>query len=153
METDHDNDSTPYLVSRFYRPPEVILGPSVTLAEPLTGSLFSPDESKNAMQVCVLRRNALSSRLLFALPAVYRQLTRMGPLSHRMAKRHALSYERTGLQPHFEVGQSGGPSSSEGRTSTTSRASRSSASRTSCRPSRTGELRRSCSSRRRGRRR
>jgi len=32
----------------------------------------------------------------------------MGPLSHRMVKRHALSYERMGLQPHFEVGQSGG---------------------------------------------
>lgn len=49
----------------------------------------------------------------------------MGPLSHRMVKRHALSYERMGLQPHFEVGQSGGPTSSDGRTSTESRASRS----------------------------
>jgi serine/threonine protein kinase len=26
FETDHDNDPTPYLVSRFYRPPEIILG-------------------------------------------------------------------------------------------------------------------------------
>ena len=26
FETDHDNDPTPYLVSRFYRPPEVIMG-------------------------------------------------------------------------------------------------------------------------------
>ena len=51
METDHDNDSTPYLVSRFYRPPEVILGPSVTLAEPFTGSLLFPGQSKNDMRV------------------------------------------------------------------------------------------------------
>ena len=31
-----------------------------------------------------------------------------GPLSHKMAKRHSLSYTRMGLQPHFEVGKTGG---------------------------------------------
>ncbi|EJK69430.1 hypothetical protein THAOC_09317, partial [Thalassiosira oceanica] len=60
FETDHDNDPTPYLVSRFYRPPEVILGleydrnvdlwsASVTLAELFTGSVLFPGQSNNDM--------------------------------------------------------------------------------------------------------
>jgi len=99
FETDHDNDPTPYLVSRFYRPPEVILGLEydrmvdlwslcVTLAELFTGSVLFPGKSNNDMLV--------------------RFMDAMGPLSHKMAKRHALSYTRMGLQPHFEVGIQGG---------------------------------------------
>ena len=99
FETDFDNDPTPYLVSRFYRPPEVILGleydrmvdlwsASVTLAELFTGSVLFPGKTNNEMLV--------------------RFMDCLGPLSHKMAKRHALSYSRMGLQPHFEVGVTGG---------------------------------------------
>ena len=99
FETDHDNDPTPYLVSRFYRPPEVILGleydrsvdlwsTSVTLAELFTGSVLFPGNTNNDMLV--------------------RFMDTMGPLSHKMVKRHALSYEKMGLQPQFEVGVTGG---------------------------------------------
>ena len=93
FETDVDNDPTPYLVSRFYRPPEVILGleydrmvdlwsTSVTLAELFTGSVLFPGNTNNDMLV--------------------KFMDTMGPLSHKMAKRHVLSYARMGLQPHFE---------------------------------------------------
>ena len=92
-------DPTPYLVSRFYRPPEVILGleydrsvdlwsTSVTLAELFTGSVLFPGKTNNDM--------------------IVRFMDAMGPISHKMAKRHALSYARMGLQPHFEVGITGG---------------------------------------------
>ena len=98
FETHHDNDPTPYLVSRFYRPPEVILGLeydrmvdlwslSVTLAELFTGSVLFPGLSNNDMLV--------------------RFMDTMGPFSYKMVKRHALSYTRMGLQPHFEVGSGG----------------------------------------------
>jgi len=98
FETDHDNDPTPYLVSRFYRPPEVILGLeynrmvdlwslSVTLAELFTGTVLFPGKSNNDMLV--------------------RFMNAMGPFSHKMVKRHALSYTKMGLQPHFEVGTGG----------------------------------------------
>ena len=86
-------------MSRFYRPPEVILGleydrsvdlwsTSVTLAELFTGSVLFPGKTNNDM--------------------IVRFMDAMGPLSHKMAKRHALSYARMGLQPHFEVGITGG---------------------------------------------
>jgi len=99
FETDHDNDPTPYLVSRFYRPPEVILGleydrmtdlwsTSVTLAELFTGSVLFPGKTNNDMLV--------------------RFMDAMGPFSHKMVRRHAASYARMGLQPHFEVGRTGG---------------------------------------------
>ena len=99
FETDHDNDPTPYLVSRFYRPPEVILGleydrmvdlwsTAVTLGELFTGSVLFPGNTNNDMLV--------------------RFMDAMGPLSYKMAKRHVLSYTRMGLQPHFEVGITGG---------------------------------------------
>ncbi|KAL7543851.1 hypothetical protein ACHAXR_013221 [Thalassiosira sp. AJA248-18] len=99
FETDHDNDPTPYLVSRFYRPPEVILGleydrmvdlwsTSVTLAELFTGTVLFPGKTNNDMLV--------------------RFMDTLGPFSHKMVRRHSLSYEKMGLQPHFEVGLAGG---------------------------------------------
>ncbi|KAL7520317.1 hypothetical protein ACHAWX_005360 [Stephanocyclus meneghinianus] len=99
FETDHDNDPTPYLVSRFYRPPEVILGleydrmvdlwsTSVTLAELFTGSVLFPGSSNND----------ILSKFMDAL----------GPFSHKMVRRHAASYAKMGLTPHFEVGITGG---------------------------------------------
>lgn len=99
FETDHDNDPTPYLVSRFYRPAEVILGleydrrvdlwsTAVSLGELFTGTVLFPGDTNNDMLV--------------------RFMDAMGPISYKMAKRHALSYTRMGLQPHFEVGSTGG---------------------------------------------
>jgi len=99
FETDHDNDPTPYLVSRFYRPPEVILGleydrmvdlwsVGVTLSELYTGSVLFPGNSNNDM--------------------LKKFMDTMGPFSFKMVKRHAASYSKMGLEPHFEVGNTGG---------------------------------------------
>ena len=89
------DNPTPYLVSRFYRPPEVILGleynhPSVdlwsvgvTLAELFTGSVLFPGYSNNDM-----------IRLF---------MESMGAFSQKMIKRHIRSYEdRLQLFPFFE---------------------------------------------------
>jgi serine/threonine-protein kinase PRP4 len=99
FETDHDNDPTPYLVSRFYRPPEVILGleydrmvdlwsVGVTLSELYTGSVLFAGNSNNDM--------------------LKRFMDTMGAFSFKMVKRHAASYSKMGLEPHFEVGNTGG---------------------------------------------
>jgi len=99
FETDHDNDPTPYLVSRFYRPPEVILGleydrmvdlwsVGVTISELYTGSVLFPGNSNNDM--------------------LKKFMDTMGPFSFKMVRRHNKSYERMGLQPHFEIGNTGG---------------------------------------------
>mmetsp|Transcript_41363 Transcript_41363/g.60502 ORF Transcript_41363/g.60502 Transcript_41363/m.60502 type:complete len:715 (+) Transcript_41363:1-2145(+) len=94
FETDTDNDPTPYLVSRFYRPPEVILGleydravdmwsVSVTLAELFTGSVLFPGHTNNDM--------------------IRRFMESMGSFSNKMVRRHSASYGRMGLVPHFEA--------------------------------------------------
>jgi len=99
FETDHDNDPTPYLVSRFYRPPEVILGleydrmvdlwsVGVTISELYTGSVLFPGNSNNDM--------------------LKKFMDTMGPFSFKMVRRHNASYEKMGLQPHFEIGKTGG---------------------------------------------
>ncbi|KAL7441354.1 hypothetical protein ACHAXM_007810 [Skeletonema potamos] len=99
FETDHDNDPTPYMVSRFYRPPEVILGleydrmvdlwsVGVTISELYTGSVLFPGNSNNDM--------------------LKKFMDTMGPFSFKMVRRHNKSYERMGLQPHFEIGNTGG---------------------------------------------
>lgn len=99
FETDHDNDPTPYLVSRFYRPPEVILGleydrmvdlwsVGVTISELYTGSVLFPGNSNNDM--------------------LQKFMDTMGPFSFKMVRRHNASYEKMGLQPHFEIGNTGG---------------------------------------------
>ena len=99
FETDHDNDPTPYLVSRFYRPPEVILGleydrmvdlwsVGVTISELYTGSVLFPGSSNNDM--------------------LKKFMDTMGPFSFKMVRRHNASYEKMGLQPHFEIGNTGG---------------------------------------------
>ena len=60
FETDPDNDPTPYLVSRFYRAPEIIMGLeydrsvdlwsiAVSLAELYTGNVLFPGRSNNDM--------------------------------------------------------------------------------------------------------
>jgi len=101
FETDSDNEPTPYLVSRFYRAPEIILGleydrmvdlwsVAVTLAELFTGSVLFPGRSNNDQ----LRR---------FMETVGR------PFSNKIIRRHIVSYtSRLGLQPHFEALSSGG---------------------------------------------
>ena len=92
--TDIDaKDPTPYLVSRFYRPPEVILGMeyshpvdlwsiAVTIAELFRGTVLFPGNTNNDM----LR--------LF--------MDSLGPFSNKMLKRHFFAFERLGLTAHFE---------------------------------------------------
>lgn len=91
---------TPYLVSRFYRAPEIILGldydPSidiwslaVTLGELFTGQVVFPGRSNNDM--------------------LSRFMNTLGPFSHRMMKRHIQSYiTKFNRVPHFEEMTSGG---------------------------------------------
>jgi len=94
FETDSDNVPTPYLVSRFYRAPEIILGLdydrsvdlwsiAVTLAELFTGSVLFPGRTNNDM----LRRF----------------VDTMGPFSNKILRRHCASYGRMGLPAHYEA--------------------------------------------------
>jgi serine/threonine-protein kinase PRP4 len=99
FETDTDNDPTPYLVSRFYRAPEIILGMeydkkidlwsvAVSLAELFTGRVLFPGMNNNDM----LRRFMES----------------IGPFSNKMIRRHIISFQQMGLDPHFEASVVGG---------------------------------------------
>jgi Serine/threonine protein kinase len=99
FETDVDNDPTPYLVSRFYRAPEIILGMkydkkidlwsvAVSMAELFTGRVLFPGINNNDM----LRRF----------------MEAIGPFSNKMIRRHILSFQQMGLDPHFEASVAGG---------------------------------------------
>ena len=100
FETDPDNDPTPYLVSRFYRAPEIIMGLeydrsvdlwsiAVSLAELYTGNVLFAGRSNNDM--------------------LKRFMDTIGPFSNKMIKRHVLSYStKLGLVPNFEASPSGG---------------------------------------------
>lgn len=79
FETDSDNDPTPYLVSRFYRPPEVMLGLeydkatdlwsiAVTLFELFTGRVMFPGSNNNDMLKKIMEVK--------------------GPLGNKMLRRH-----------------------------------------------------------------
>jgi len=93
FETDTDNDPTPYLVSRFYRPPEVMLGLdydkgtdlwsiAVTLFELFTGRVMFPGSTNNDM--------------------LKRIMAMKGPPPNKQLRRHYLSFEKMGLDPHFD---------------------------------------------------
>ena len=100
FETDPDNDPTPYLVSRFYRAPEIIMGLeydrsmdlwsiAVSLAELYTGNVLFAGRSNNDM--------------------LKRFMETIGPFSNKMIKRHVLNYStKMGLVPYFEASPSGG---------------------------------------------
>jgi len=103
FETETEIDgcgAAPYLVSRFYRAPEVILGleydrmvdlwsVAVTLAELFTGEVLFPGRSNN-------------DQLRMFMETI-------GPFSNRMVRRHVVSYSsRLGLTPHFEAERCGG---------------------------------------------
>ena len=92
-ESDYDNAPTPYLVSRFYRAPEIVLGlyydkaidmwsVAVCLYELFTGRIMFPGRTNNEM----LR--------------LY-QLCR-GRLSNKIIKSHLRAYSSMELEPHFQ---------------------------------------------------
>jgi len=90
---DTDNDPTPYLVSRFYRAPEIILGLQydsaidlwsvcVCLYELFTGHVMFPGRTNNDML-----------RLTMAMK---------GKFPNKLLKLHLRSYESLKLDPHFD---------------------------------------------------
>ena len=90
---------TPYLVSRFYRAPEIILGlkydkmidlwsVAVSLAELFTGNILFPGRTNNDMIKCFMES--------------------IGPISNKMIKRHISAFTKIGSQPHFESHAGGG---------------------------------------------
>lgn len=94
LETDPDRDPTPYLVSRFYRAPEIILGlqydravdmfsVGTCLYELFTGHVMFPGRTNNDML-----------RLMQAIK---------GRLPNKILKSHLRSYETLGLDTHFDT--------------------------------------------------
>jgi serine/threonine-protein kinase PRP4 len=92
-EDDPENVPTPYLVSRFYRAPEVILGTrhspaldmwslAACLVELYTGSPLFPGEDNNDM--------------------LWRMQCLRGRFPHRMIRRHVAASVATGAEQHFE---------------------------------------------------
>ncbi len=93
-ETDPDAmDATPYLVSRWYRAPEIALGlpydrtidmwsAAVTLFELYTGKAMLPGRNNNEM--------------------LWLAMEYKGPFPHRLLKQHLRQFEKVpGLRPHF----------------------------------------------------
>ena len=91
-EDDPDNNPTPYLVSRFYRAPEIILGlqydraidiwsVAVCLYELFTGHVMFPGRTNNEML-----------KLMMAVK---------GRMSNKQIKSHFRAYEMLQLEPHF----------------------------------------------------
>ena len=99
FETDSDLVMTPYLVSRFYRAPEIMLGltydrkidlwsVAVSLSELFTGSVLFPGRNNNDM--------------------LKRFMESKGAFSNKMIRRHIASLTQLGLSPHFEPIVEGG---------------------------------------------
>ena len=89
---------TPYLVSRFYRAPEIILGLKYdkmidlwsvanSLAELFTGNVLFPGRTNNDM--------------------LQKFMDAVGPFSNKMIKRHISAFTKIGLQSHFSSGGGG----------------------------------------------
>ena len=92
-ETDGDNDITPYLQSRFYRAPEVMLGlkydrqvdlwsVATCLYELFTGYVMFPGKSNNEM--------------------LKLHMEVKGRFSNKMLRAHIRSYEVLQMDPHFD---------------------------------------------------
>ena len=102
LESDEEcinHTPTPYLVSRFYRAPEIILGlaytkmidlwsVAVSLAELFTGNVFFPGRSNNDM--------------------IKQFMDSVGSFSNKMIRRHISTFTKIGLKPHFESHVGGG---------------------------------------------
>jgi serine/threonine-protein kinase PRP4 len=93
-EDDPDNNPTPYLVSRFYRAPEIILGlpydraidiwsVAVCLYELFTGHVMFPGRTNNEML-----------KLMMAVK---------GRMSNKQIKSHFRAYDMLQLEPHFHT--------------------------------------------------
>jgi len=93
FETDTDNAPTPYLVSRFYRAPEIVLGlqydraidmwsVAVSLYELFTGQVMFPGRSNNEML-----------RLMMAVK---------GRLPNKTIKLHQRQFDAMRLEAHFD---------------------------------------------------
>eukprot|EP01041_Mallomonas_annulata_P008503 gene8503-17536_t len=91
--TDTDNDPTPYLISRFYRAPEVILGLlydhmidlwsiGVCFYELFTGHVMFPGRTNNDMLKLMMEVK--------------------GRFPNKMLRAHLRSYENMQLEPHFQ---------------------------------------------------
>lgn len=92
-ESDPDNDPTPYLVSRFYRSPEIMLGMrydrmldlwsvAVCLYELFTGHVMFPGRSNNEM--------------------LKLQMEVKGRLPNKLIRSHLRAYETLQLEPFFD---------------------------------------------------
>lgn len=92
-ESDVDNEPTPYLVSRFYRAPEIVLGYKHTpaldmwscaccLYELYTGSPLFPGEDNNDM--------------------LWRMQCMKGAFSHRIVRYHLRQAATLGIEAHFD---------------------------------------------------
>eukprot|EP01042_Synura_sphagnicola_P002251 gene2251-2691_t len=92
-ETDVDNDPTPYLVSRFYRAPEIVLALNydrmidlwscgVCLYELFTGHVMFPGRTNNEML-----------RLMMEVK---------GKCAVKMIRAHLRAYESLQMEPHFQ---------------------------------------------------
>jgi len=92
-ETDTDNDPTPYLISRFYRAPEVILGLNydrmvdlwslgTCFFELFTGHVMFPGRTNNDMLKLMMEVK--------------------GRFPNRLLRAHLRSYEGMSLEPHFQ---------------------------------------------------
>jgi serine/threonine-protein kinase PRP4 len=93
-ETDSDNDPTPYLVSRFYRAPEIILGLqydrmvdlwslAVCMYELFTGHVMFPGRTNNEMLKLMMEVK--------------------GRLPNKLIRSHFRAYESLELEPLFDA--------------------------------------------------
>lgn len=83
---------TPYLASRFYRAPEVILGLPATFAIDLWSLAVTAAE---IFLGNVLFQGATNNDML------YKMMSSLGPMSNRMIRRHLLQVQKNPIPAHF----------------------------------------------------
>jgi len=92
-EDDPENDPTPYLVSRFYRAPEIILG-------------LPYDRSIDTWSVCTCLYELFTGHVMFTgrtnndMLRLIQEVKAAFP--KKLLKRHLAAYEELQLDPHFE---------------------------------------------------
>lgn len=92
-ETDTDNDPTPYLVSRFYRAPEIILG-------------LPYDRAIDTWSVAVCLYELFTGHVMFA-GRINNEMLKLhmelkGKLTNKQIKAHIRSYEQMHIEPFFD---------------------------------------------------
>ncbi len=92
-ETDTDNVPTPYLVSRFYRAPEIILG-------------LPYDRAVDTWSVAVCLYELFTGHVMFAgrinNEMLKLQMELKGKLTNKQIKAHIRSYEQMKIEPFFD---------------------------------------------------